>query len=216
MTRKTTPDGCWPSDTIDDFFKLLAHYEGQITHVAAGVDGGITGAIGLQARVGDTIVAGAVLDLPVIADPGSAKKGRNALDLRTLDEWVARLPAYAVVAHERYVALPASVAAQMRGRNENAARGVEASNVRKAGTDGELRGLLAAASRRQGFRVLAPPMPAQWRKVLGLGAIGGDKEKLRETARRMFSRLDHRLGAKAHHNRAEALLLSEYAMIART
>lgn len=53
------------------------------------------------------------------------------------------------------------------------------------------------------------PTPAQWKKSLGL--TGKGKEASRELALRLFPQFRDELKRKKDHNRAEALLLAEWA-----
>lgn len=57
-----------------------------------------------------------------------------------------------------------------------------------------------------GLRLIETPMPGVWKKKMGL--TGADKDISRFTAQRMWPEAP--LAAKAHHNRAEALLLAAF------
>lgn len=81
--------------------------------------------------------------------------------------------------------------------------------MRLAGTVGKLDGLVAAAAVITGARVLGSPTAVQWRKALGLPG-DAPKDSYRAAAQRLFVTLADRLRGVTHHNRAEALLLSEY------
>jgi hypothetical protein len=52
------------------------------------------------------------------------------------------------------------------------------------------------------------PRPHDWKKVMGVPA---DKMKAKEKAEMMFPTMKHRLARASDHNRAEALLLADYA-----
>ena len=52
------------------------------------------------------------------------------------------------------------------------------------------------------------PRPNEWKKVLDVPA---DKVKAKEKAEMMFPTMKHRLTRASDHNRAEALLLADYA-----
>jgi hypothetical protein len=52
------------------------------------------------------------------------------------------------------------------------------------------------------------PRPNEWKKVMGVPA---DKMKAKEKAEMMFPSMKHRLARASDHNRAEALLLADYA-----
>jgi len=52
------------------------------------------------------------------------------------------------------------------------------------------------------------PRPNDWKKVMGVPA---DKAKAKEMAEMMFPSMKHRLQRASDHNRAEALLLADYA-----
>jgi len=52
------------------------------------------------------------------------------------------------------------------------------------------------------------PRPSAWKKAMGVPA---DKEAAREKAAMLFPAMKHRLQRVSDHNRAEALLLADYA-----
>jgi len=189
--------------------------------LVVGVDGGIDGAIAWNLADGEVTVYAAVLDLPVVADPGSARAGRQALDLIELYRWLhtsaSVFPTSIVI--ERFMPIPAGAAAAMRDKSPDKVAekiaAMEASNVRLAGTVGELRGLAAAVAVSARARVLSSPTPAQWRKAIGQ-PHDAPKDVYRATALRLFVALAERLRGKTHHNRAEALLISEYGKGAKS
>ena len=52
------------------------------------------------------------------------------------------------------------------------------------------------------------PRPAEWKRVMRIPA---DKAKAKEMAEMMFPSMKHRIRRASDHNRAEALLLADYA-----
>jgi Holliday junction resolvasome RuvABC endonuclease subunit len=68
-------------------------------------------------------------------------------------------------------------------------------------------GMALAALLMQGLRVIRP-RPAEWKRAMRVPA---DKAKAKEMAEMMFPSMKHRLQRVSDHNRAEALLLADYA-----
>lgn len=229
MARKTPTDG-WPSGDIEQVLRQIADALprcGAGALVSVGIDPGISGALGvLLLDVGRDATAargGAVLDLPTAPDPGDRSKDRQKIDAGELYCWLVDLARVAdragvVLTCERFMPIPSRRGASMHSDNpEQAAKkmqGMEASNTRLAGTCGEIRGAIEAAARaveaRARIRVTQSPQPQTWRKELRLLA-SLDKDHARRVASTMYPALAHRLSAKAHHNRAEALLIATYA-----
>ena len=228
MSQKT-PAGAWPSGDIDQLLRQLAEALprcGAGALVAVGVDPGITGALGvllLDVSPGATVPrGGGVLDLPTLPDPGDKVKGRQKIDAGELYQWLVGLARVAgdaglVVACERYMPIPSKRGGSMHSDNpEQAAkwmRGMEATNVRLAGTSGRIEGAIesaARASRTCTVRVVRSPQPRTWRADLRL-PVSLDKDHTRRIAATMYPALGYRLGAQSHHNRAEALLIATYA-----
>lgn len=227
MSQKT-PAGAWPSGDIDQLLRQLAEALprcGAGALVAAGVDPGITGALGvllLDVSPGATVArGGGVLDLPTLPDPGDHSKNRQKIDAAELYGWLVELGKVAgaaglVVACERFMAIPSRRGASMHSDNPEAAakkmRGIEASGVRLAGTCASVEAAIACAARRggNGVRVVRSPQPRTWRADLRL-PVSLDKDHARRIAATMYPALGHRLSAKTHHNRAEALLIATYA-----
>lgn len=218
MSRKT-PDGAWPSSTIDDVIDQLAALEptGTVALVSVASDPGITGALSVIAyNGGGAPLGGGVLDLPTVPDPGDKTPGRQRVDAATLYGWLVALPLpeLAQLVCERYHPIPSRTGASMRADNVEAAirkqRGMEASNTRGAGTTATIHAVMECAAVARGMRYAQPPAVQTWRKQLGVDA-SLSKDESRAIASRLFPRLAHRLTAQAHHNRAESLLIGHYA-----
>lgn len=220
-----TPPGAWASGDIDELVRQVAAAVAPGGAVlAVGIDGGISGAIAallFDLSPGAAAVrCGGVLDLPTVADPGDRTAKRQRVDAGELFRWLCMLAAASgssgvIVVTERFMPIPSRRGASMHADNPDAAvkkmRGIEASTVRLAGTCGRVEAAVECAQRAYvQVRIGPSPTPQTWRAALHL-PVSLDKEHARGVARSMYPALAHRLTAKTHHNRAEALLIATYA-----
>lgn len=186
--------------------------------IGVGIDPGRHGALGLVLRTAGVVRGASVFPLPVIADPTKqGRSNRKTIDGPTLWRWLRLLGGEATgnavvrIAMEKHQHIPGKRGAEHHEQGEGSSAGFEYANTRSALIAGRLRGLLDALAVERNVIVLVEPSPGPWRAAIGL-AGGGDKEYLRERARAAYPQLQPRLSAKAHHNRAEALLLATYAL----
>lgn len=213
----------WPSKTIEEIAYQLNRVIASI--VGVGIDPGITGALAVVGFSEAFVpLAGGVLDLPTLPDPGDKVKGRQKIDVPTLFTWLRRIrgsrpPERIVLLCEKFLAMPAAKGASMHSDDPAKAvgrlRGMEASNTRLAGTTAAIQATIECAATCEGMRSLTPRTPQQWRKAMGL-STSLEKDNARAIASRLYPGLAHRLRAKAAHNRAEALLLAGAAARAST
>lgn len=210
-------DPLWASQSLTDLIDALQRAAVEAVHV--GVDVGIGGALAVTGRRGGIVVGAGVFDLPTTTDANKSNKAtRQMLHLEVLAEMVFTLPQDSVVVLERYMPIPTARAQEMHLSDATAVtqdRKVgglgpgEYHNLRLCAAAAETRGVVAGLARVRRIRRLDEPTPQQWRTVLGLK--GADKESLRAAALRRFPGLSHMLWAQTHHDRAEALLLCDFA-----
>lgn len=204
----TPDDPLWRSASISELAEAFVRAGVEAVH--AGIDPGIGGALGVTGRRAGIVVGAGVFDLPTTPDPNKkGKSTRSMLHLEVFAEMVAALPLDAVIVLERFMPIP-TVRAQVIHMSDTETTGPgEYHNLRLCAGAAEARGCVAGLARARRLRRLDEPTPQQWRSVLGLK--GADKELLRAAALRRFPGLAHMLWAPAHHDRAEALLLCDYA-----
>jgi hypothetical protein len=158
--------------------------------VCIGVDLGLSGAI---AAIGPDPGTAHVADLPTIpTDGGKRLDTRGILEL-IRQWWPAKGTAMLVFEDVR---------ARMQGNGGRAFN-----SMRSQTSLIESRGILLATC---DVLRLSPVLvqPASWKRKYGL--IGAEKDASRQTALRLFPKMEPALKRKADHNRAEALLLAHY------
>lgn len=153
--------------------------------ICIGIDPGLTGAIGILAH---GRFAG-VHDLPVMLT-GTASKVSRMIDCAGLATLLRQILADHsgedfAVALERTGAMPGQGVSSMYSMGDSF---------------GSIRGVVATLG-----LPLHMPVPGRWKKAM---AISSDKEHGRAMAISLFPAAP--LNCKAHHNRAEALLLAEW------
>lgn len=186
--------------------------------IGVGIDPGRGGALALVLRVNGVVRGASVFPLPVQADPTqSGRAKRKAIDGRELWRWLRLLGGEATcnatvrLVMEKHQIIPGHRGAEHHEQSPGAAAGFAYGTARSALTAGKISGQLEALAVERVVVVLAEPAPRPWRDAIGLLA-GGDKDYLLERARAIYPQLASRLTAKAHHDRAEALLLATYAL----
>lgn len=201
-------DPLWRSASISELADAFVTAGVEAVH--AGIDPGIGGALAVTGRRAGIVIGAGVFDLPTTPDPtkhGKAK--RLTLHLEVFAEMIAALPLDAVIVLERYMPIPTVRAQEIHASDVETTGPGEYHNLRLCAAAAEARGCVAGLARLRRLRQLDEPTPQQWRAVLGLK--GADKELLRAAALRRFPGLAHMLWAASHHDRAEALLLCDYA-----
>jgi len=201
-------DPLWRSDSLTDLVDALVAAGVEAVH--AGLDVGIGGALGVTGRRAGVVIGAGVYDLPVTADPNKkGKSTRSMLHLEVFAEMILTLPLGSIVCLEKYMPIPTVRAQEIHSSDSEASGPGEYHNLRLCAAAAEARGVVAGLARIRRLRRLDEPTPTQWRGKLGLK--GGDKEFYRAEALRRYPWLAHMLWAQSHHDRAEALLLADFA-----
>lgn len=166
--------------------------------VFGGIDPGVSGAFALVA--GDSFY---VADIPVMSVATTRKTKKGNIAVRSVFDHAAVHELFGTIARSAVGSVGFVVEKGSPRPQDNALTAVAV---------GVGFGMWPLYLHGLGFRV-DTPVPGVWKKKMGLLRKGADKDAGKELSRQMAQQRwpGAPLTAKSHHNRAEALLLAEYA-----